>query len=80
MNKKAIIITVIVLGVVAAASFGGIKAYQNYQQNNLIAEVQYVSNLNAYYGGNEMSSSGILTNDFLKMYIRWRIRHFWKYL
>ncbi len=64
MNKKAIIITVIVLGVVAAASFGGIKAYQNYQQNNLIAEVQYVSNLNAYYGGNEMSSSGILTNDF----------------
>ncbi len=63
MSKKAVIITVISLGVVGAAVFGGIKAYQNYQNKNQKAEVHYVSELNMYYYENEMSSSGIVTND-----------------
>lgn len=63
MSKKAVIITVISLGVAGAAVFGGIKAYQNYQNKNQKAEVHYVSELNMYYYENEMSSSGIVTND-----------------
>ena len=57
-------ITVVSLGVVGASIFGGIKAYQNYQANNLTAEVMYVSNLNAYYGETGTSSSGMVTNDY----------------
>ena len=64
MNKKVIVITVVSLGVVGASIFGGIKAYQNYQANNLTAEVMYVSNLNAYYGETGTSSSGMVTNDY----------------
>ena len=58
MNKKVIVITVVSLGVVGASIFGGIKAYQNYQANNLTAEVMYVSNLNAYYGETGTSRAG----------------------
>ncbi len=32
MTKKAIIITLVSLGVAGAGIFGGIKAYQNYQK------------------------------------------------
>ncbi len=64
MTKKAIIITLVSLGVAGAGIFGGIKAYQNYQKNNLTAEVQLVSNISSYVGENGMSSSGIVTNDF----------------
>ena len=63
MSKKAIIITVISLGVVSAAVFGGIKAYQNYQNNSQEVEVFYVSDLNNYYYENGTSSSGMVTND-----------------
>ncbi len=64
MSKKAIIITLVSLGVAGAGIFGGIKAYQNYQKNNLSAEVRLVSNINSYVGESGMSSSGIVTNDF----------------
>ena len=64
MSKKAVIITVVSLAVAGAGIFGGIMAYRNYQNNNLTAETQVVSNLNSYFGENGMSSSGILTNDF----------------
>ena len=63
MSRKAIIITVVSLGAACAAVFGGIKAYQNYQKNNQEAEVQFVSDLNNFYYENEMSSSGMVTND-----------------
>ena len=63
MHKKGILITVIVLGVVGIGAFAGIKAYQNYQNGNTTAEVQYVSDLSAYYYGEETSSSGMVTND-----------------
>ena len=63
MSKKAVVITVISLGAVCAAAFGGIKAYQKYQSSNQKAEVHFVSELNMYYYENEMTSSGIVTND-----------------
>ena len=37
-----------------------------YQQNNLVAEAEYVSNLNSYYGDMGTSSSGMVTNDFFQ--------------
>ena len=66
MNKKVIIITAVSLTVAGAGIFGGIKMYQNYQQNNLVAEAEYVSNLNSYYGDMGTSSSGMVTNDFFQ--------------
>lgn len=63
MNKKVIIISAVSLGVVGIAVFGGIMAYKNYQNESQEAEVQTVSELNMYYGENEMSSSGIVDND-----------------
>ena len=41
MNKKAIIITAVSLGVAGIAVFGGIKAYQNYQSGTKTAKVYY---------------------------------------
>ncbi|MFP3153220.1 efflux RND transporter periplasmic adaptor subunit [Lachnospiraceae bacterium ZAX-1] len=64
MNKKKIIITVISLCVVAALVVGGIFGYQRYQDNHLFAEVQSVSDLNWGYWGEQMSSYGMVTNDF----------------
>ena len=64
MSKKAVIVTIVSLAVVGGGIFGGIKAYQNYQQNNLTAEVYYVSNMQGYFGESGMSSSGIVTNDY----------------
>lgn len=63
MNKKGIIIAAVSIGAAAIAVFGGIKIYQHYQNNNLTAEVETVSDLNSYYSEGEMSSSGIVTND-----------------
>lgn len=64
MSKKAVIITLVSACVVGGAIFGGIKLYQNYQFNSLVAEVYSVSNLNMYFGESEIASSGILTNDY----------------
>ena len=64
MSKKAVIITLVSVCVLGGAIYGGIKLYQNYQWNSLTAEVQSVSSLNMYFGDMEMSSGGILTNDY----------------
>lgn len=64
MNKKAVIITLVSVCAVGGAIYGGIRLYQNQQWNSLTAEVQSVSSLNGYYGDMEMSSSGVLTNDY----------------
>ena len=66
MSKKAVIISLISVCAVGGAIYGGIKLYQNYQFNSLTAEVQPVSELNMYYGESEMSSSGMLTNDYFQ--------------
>ncbi len=64
MGKKGIIITIISLGVVGAATYGGIKAYQNYQANSLEADVEAIANINQFYFGEDTTSSGTVKNDF----------------
>lgn len=63
MSKKKIIVIVISLVVVIALVVGGIFGYRWYRSKNTTVEVQPVSNLNWGYGGNEMSSYGMVTND-----------------
>lgn len=63
MSKKKIIIIAVSVVVVAALVVGGIFTYRWYQSKNLVAEVQSVANLNWGYGGNDMSSYGMVTND-----------------
>lgn len=63
MSRKKIIILVIVLAVVAALAVSGFFVFRWYRSENTMAEVQLVSNLNWGYGGNEMSSYGMVTND-----------------
>lgn len=62
MNKKRIII-VISLVVAAALATGGFFAYRWYRSENTMVEVLPVFNLNWGYGGDEMSSYGMVTND-----------------
>lgn len=63
MNKKKIILIVVSLILVIALVTGGIFVYRWYHSENLVAEVQPVSNLNWGYGGSDMSSYGMVTND-----------------
>ncbi len=63
-KKKKIIVTLVTILVIAALIAGGIFAYLWHQKNNLTAEVYYVSDLSWYYGGSEMTSYGMVTNDF----------------
>lgn len=65
MNKKvkAAVITIISLGVVSGAVYGGIVAYQHVQDNKLTAKVVPVSNLNWGYVDEGVRSSGVVTND-----------------
>ncbi|MDE7366600.1 MAG: efflux RND transporter periplasmic adaptor subunit [Lachnospiraceae bacterium] len=63
MSKKKIIIIIISLVVVAALATGGFFTYRWYRSENAMVEVVPVSNLNWWYGGDEMSSYGMVTND-----------------
>lgn len=62
-GKKFIILTIVML-LIAGAAFGGVYAYQKYQEENLQAEVVSVANLNAGWFGNPMSSSGYVLDDY----------------
>lgn len=63
-KKKKVIVTILVILVIAAAIGGAVYAYLRHQSNSMTAEVQPVSSLNWYYGGDEMTSYGMVTNDF----------------
>lgn len=63
-KKKKIIVTIVTVVVIAALITTGISVYLWQQNNKLTAQVQPVENLVWYYGGNEMTSSGMVTNDF----------------
>lgn len=63
MSKKKIIAIVISAVAAVALAGGGIYAYRWYQTKNTSVEVQAVSNLNWGYGGDGMSSYGMVTND-----------------
>lgn len=63
MNKKKIIIIVISVVMAAVLVTGGVFAYQWHRSENTMVEVLPVSNLNWGYGGDEMRSYGMVTND-----------------
>lgn len=63
-KKKRILAAIIVVLVIAAAIAGAVFAYLRHQKNSLTADVQRVSDLSWYYGGEEMTSYGMVTNDF----------------
>ncbi len=65
MNKKKhILVVVIVVLIIAAAIAGAVFAYLQHQKSSLTADVESVSDLSWYYGGEEMTSYGMVTNDF----------------
>ena len=63
MGKKAVIATIITLGVLGGAAYGGVKAYQNYQAKNTEANVYPIETINMFYFNEGVSSSGTVTND-----------------
>lgn len=63
MNKKKIIIIVIVSIAVVGLAISGFFVFRWYRSQNTMVEVQPVSNLNWGYSGDEMSSYGMVTND-----------------
>lgn len=61
---KKIIIFLVVMAILGGSATGGVFAYQNYRQENLTAEVTYVSNLNwGYYDEEGTTSEGTITNE-----------------
>ncbi len=63
MKVKKVIATVVALTVVIGGTAGGIYGYKSYQDKNLVAEVQPVSNLSWGYWGDSETSYGMVTND-----------------
>lgn len=63
-KKKKIVVIIVVILVIAAILAGSIFAYLWHQRNNMTAEVQQVEYLNWGYMGGEMTSYGMVTNDY----------------
>lgn len=63
MKGKKVIAAVAALAIAGGAVYGGIYAYQVYQSDSLVAEVQPVSNINYGYWGDQETSYGMVTND-----------------
>lgn len=60
---KKILITLVVLAVLGAGSYAGLRAYRNYQAENAQAQVVSVANLNWGYMGDDMTSSGTVSDN-----------------
>lgn len=63
-KKKKIIISLVTILVMAGILAGAVWGYLTHQKNSLTANVQTVESLNWFYGGNEMTSYGMVTNDY----------------
>ncbi len=63
---KKILIILVVLCIIGGAGAGGVYAYQNYQSENMQAEVRTVSNLSFGYWGDDMTSVGYVANDHVQ--------------
>lgn len=63
MKIKKVIAVAVALAVTGGAVYGGIYAYEAYQSENLVAEVQPVSSINWGYWGDQETSYGMVTND-----------------
>lgn len=63
MKIKKVIAVAVALAVTGGVVYGGIYAYEAYQSENLVAEVQPVSSINWGYWGDQETSYGMVTND-----------------
>ena len=64
MKNKKVMTRVLVIAIVAAVAAGGIGGGIYVQRSKMTAEVQSVADLNNSYWGDEVNSSGLVTNDY----------------
>jgi len=64
MKNKKVMKRVLVIAIVAAVAAGGIGGGIYVQRSKMTAEVQSVADLNNSYWGDEVNSSGLVTNDY----------------
>lgn len=64
MKNKKIMKRILVIAIVAAAAVAGIGGGLYVQRSKMTAEVQSVADLNSSYWGDEVNSSGMITNDY----------------
>jgi len=61
--KKKILITIIVLALLMGSAYGGVYEYQNYKDEHTFSNVVAVSSINSGYTGQDMQTTGMVTND-----------------
>ena len=64
MKNKKVMKRILVIAIVAAVAAGGIGGGVYVQRSKMTAEVQSVSDLNSGYWGDDINSSGMITNDY----------------
>lgn len=64
MKNKKVMKRVLVIAIVAAVAAGGIGGGIYVQRSKMTAEVQSVADLNSGYWGDDVNSSGLVTNDY----------------
>ena len=64
MKNKKVMKRVLVIAIVAAVAAGGIGGGIYVQRSKMTAKVQSVADLNNSYWGDEVNSSGLVTNDY----------------
>ena len=64
MKNKKVMKRVLVIAIVAAVAVGGIGGGIYVQRSKMTAEVQSVADLNSGYWGDDVNSSGLVTNDY----------------
>lgn len=64
MKNEKVMKRVLVIAIVAAVAAGGIGGGIYVQRSKMTAEVQSVADLNNSYWGDEVNSSGLVTNDY----------------
>ena len=64
MKNKKVMKRILIITIVAAVAAGGIGGGVYVQRSKMTAEVQSVSDLNSGYWGDDINSSGLVTNDY----------------
>ena len=64
MKNKKVMKRILIIAIVAAVAAGGIGGGVYAQRSKMTAEVQSVSDLNSGYWGDDINSSGLVTNDY----------------
>lgn len=64
MKNKKVMKRVLVIAIVAAIAGGGIGTGVYVQRAKMTAEVMSVADLNSGYWGDDVNSSGMITNDY----------------